>query len=67
MALITCIECGKEISNKSLYCINCGCPTSYSIVKSNHLITCNECNYNYSNLEGCCPNCGCPTSYNKNV
>lgn len=26
MALITCPECGKEISNKSPSCIHCGCP-----------------------------------------
>lgn len=26
MALIKCSECGKEISNKSLACIYCGCP-----------------------------------------
>lgn len=26
MALITCPECGKEISNKASFCIGCGCP-----------------------------------------
>ena len=26
MALINCSECDKEISDKSAYCINCGCP-----------------------------------------
>lgn len=26
MALINCPECGKEISDKSEKCINCGCP-----------------------------------------
>ena len=30
MALITCKECGKEISDKSPNCINCGCPTNFS-------------------------------------
>lgn len=28
MALIKCPECGKEISDKAKYCINCGCPLS---------------------------------------
>lgn len=28
MALIKCPECGKEISDKSLSCPNCGCPAS---------------------------------------
>lgn len=30
MALIICEECGKEISNKSKYCIHCGCPIENS-------------------------------------
>ena len=42
MALITCPECGKEISNKSKQCIHCGYPlednnystTLYSMVLS---------------------------------
>lgn len=28
MALIKCIECGKEISDKATACPNCGCPVS---------------------------------------
>lgn len=28
MALIKCIECGKEFSDKASTCPNCGCPTS---------------------------------------
>lgn len=28
MALIKCIECGKEFSDRALSCPNCGCPTS---------------------------------------
>ena len=28
MALIKCTECGKEISDKAVCCINCGCPVS---------------------------------------
>lgn len=31
--LIKCIECGKEISDKSESCPNCGCPTKFSIEK----------------------------------
>lgn len=26
MALIKCVDCGKEISDKSEFCIHCGCP-----------------------------------------
>ena len=36
MALITCPECGKEISDKSKMCVHCGCPihtnTKYQVV-----------------------------------
>ena len=28
MALIKCVECGKEISDKANACIHCGCPTN---------------------------------------
>ena len=28
MALIKCTECGKEISDKAVCCVNCGCPVS---------------------------------------
>lgn len=39
MALIKCVECGNQISDKSSSCPNCGCPTSESlkqIEKENH-------------------------------
>ncbi len=29
MALIKCVECGKEFSDKANACPNCGCPTEY--------------------------------------
>lgn len=35
MSLIKCIECGKEISDKAKFCINCGCPLSAMLPKSN--------------------------------
>ena len=37
MSLIKCIECGKEISDKSEICVNCGCPTSESTKKFEQL------------------------------
>ena len=30
MALITCPECGKEVSDKATTCPNCGCPLQQS-------------------------------------
>lgn len=31
MALISCVECGKEFSDKAKACPNCGCPIEYII------------------------------------
>ncbi len=31
MALITCIECQRQISDRAQACLNCGCPVSASI------------------------------------
>ncbi len=33
MSLITCVECGKEFSDKAASCPNCGCPTE-EVLKS---------------------------------
>lgn len=37
MALIKCIECGKEISDKAERCIHCGCPITISVENNNQL------------------------------
>ena len=34
MALIKCTECGKEISDKAVACVNCGCPVSEMKIES---------------------------------
>lgn len=34
MALIKCVECGKEISDKAYACPNCGCPAEYQSLES---------------------------------
>lgn len=51
--LIKCVECGKEISDKSEACPNCGCPTSESITNIGDLGKNNLKTLNYT-----CPNCG---------
>lgn len=33
MALITCVECGKEFSDKAKACPNCACPTEYVLAE----------------------------------
>lgn len=44
MALIKCLECSKEISDKATVCINCGCPLeSLKYAREeNFLLKCNQ-------------------------
>ena len=53
MALIKCLECGHEVSNKASTCPNCGCPIEKRLV-------CNECGAELSPIDKVCPNCGNP-------
>lgn len=39
MALISCPECGKEVSDRAVSCPNCGCPISSSIIPANSAIS----------------------------
>lgn len=36
MALIKCVECGKQISSKAAACPHCGCPLEHEEVKKNN-------------------------------
>lgn len=51
MALINCKRCGKEISDKSVKCVHCGCDTERYIPHC-----CPECGQEYNNI--LCKNCG---------
>ena len=55
MALIKCLECGHEVSDKAVSCPQCGCP----ILRTKQII-CSECGSNISQADEFCPNCGCP-------
>lgn len=46
MSLIKCPECGKEISDKSINCINCGFP-----INNNKTLVCPECNSDFVEYE----------------
>lgn len=46
MALIKCEDCGKEISDKSKQCINCGCPVEQSSFVESETKENNEYMYN---------------------
>ena len=53
MALISCPNCGKEISDKTSKCIHCGC--EFEILKKKY---CDECKKEISADLDICPNCG---------
>lgn len=53
MSLITCPECGKQMSDKAAACPSCGAP----VIKK---VTCPECGKELSANATACPNCGCP-------
>lgn len=64
MALITCSECGRQISDKADVCIGCGCPIKCNAQKMNdpelysqaqknlndikNLVTCSDINHRNS-------------------
>lgn len=52
MALIKCVECNKELSEKAPACPHCGCP--------NNQIKCPECSAFVDDAIDTCPTCGYP-------
>lgn len=54
MALIRCEECGKEISDKSIKCVHCGCPINNEENKS----VCSECGKQLKQGSNICDYCG---------
>ena len=60
MSLINCPECGKEISDKSDKCINCGFPIGneeHPTEKENYVF-CNNCNTENNIGDDYCSCCG---------
>lgn len=55
MALISCPQCGKEISEKAKVCPHCNLNLSPQSSK-----ICEECGTEYAAHLNACPNCGCP-------
>ncbi len=53
MALVKCMFCGKDISDKAPVCIHCGTPREITQ-------TCSECGAVISANATACPECGCP-------
>ena len=57
MAMITCPECRKEISDKSKKCIHCGKILEEEVVPKKF---CSECGKEVEIDAIECPYCGCP-------
>ena len=60
MALIKCLECGKEISDKAKACPKCGCPLDEKEEKDN------EKGSKIKLVAAKCPNCGSNIEVNQN-
>ena len=58
MGLIKCLECGKEISDKSLYCLNCGCPVGKGESPKKTYSTCPNCGNPMERGSTVCSECG---------
>ena len=56
MALIKCLNCGTNVSDKAKQCPNCG-----EILQTQKVVkVCEECGYELDNNTTICPKCGCP-------
>ena len=62
MALISCSNCGKEVSDKAKICPNCGCQLIEEIIAEETPIICEDCGSEIPLDAEACPKCGCPVS-----
>lgn len=69
MALITCPNCGKNISDKAKVCPGCGCEltSDFQVSEYERKIMCEDCSAEISADDAVCPNCGCPVPPKENV
>lgn len=65
MAMIKCMECGKDISDKAKKCPYCG-KTFIEEVPVVSIINCSECGTVLSETDVLCRNCGCPVEKESN-
>lgn len=57
MAMITCPNCGEQISDKAKSCVHCG----VSLLPEEKVI-CEECGAELEEGIEICPSCGCPVT-----
>ena len=58
MAMISCPECNKDISDKAKSCPHCGSPVTKAVA----VIACSECGKEVPGKAKSCPHCGNPIS-----
>ena len=63
MAMISCPNCGKEISDKAIKCPACG----YELLAVEETTKCEECGQELPEGATSCPNCGCPVKVVENT
>ena len=61
MALITCRECGNQVSDKAATCPHCGAPVVMRTMEEPKII-CEECGNEIPSGAEICPNCGAPVA-----
>ncbi len=62
MALITCSNCGNEVSDRAKICPNCGYRLIEENVAEETPAVCEECGAELPQGAEACPKCGCPVS-----
>lgn len=60
MAMITCPNCGEQISDKAKSCVHCG-----ESLHSQEKMVCGECGTKLKEGMDICPTCGCPITLNQ--
>lgn len=64
MGLISCVECGREISDKAEACPHCGCPRQPLLPDS---VCCLDCKKAFPFDDDVCPFCGLFNSQKHNL
>ena len=67
MALISCPNCGKQVSDKAPSCPSCGCVLFEEEPKKLNVIICEDCGFEVPDGVESCPNCGCPIENKQNI
>ena len=65
MALISCPECGKQISDKASSCPHCGCSLGKPTLQVKESPRCSNCGFQLSEGVSYCPKCGAKVTLNK--